>query len=507
MNNSKQRKAGVMLSYIVIIVNTLIQLLYTPLLIRMLGQSEYGLYSLVASIISYLTILDLGFNNAIIVFTSKYRAEGKLEDIKKLHGMFKIIFIIIGIITALLGLLIFFNIDNIFGMTMTDLELQKMKIMMLILSFNLMLTFSFNIYNSIIVAHEKFVFQKTLVLLGAILKPLIMVPLLFIGFKSIALCLVITAVNIFIIVSNYLYCKIKLKVSTRFLGFDKVLFTTIFGYSIWIFLGVVVDKINWSVDNFILGAVSGTIAVSVYSLAAIVNHLFINLSTAINSVLLPKMSKMVAKKASNKELTNEFIKVGRLQYLVIFLMASGLVLVGKDFFSIWAGKGYEDSYFIALLLIIPVCIPLIQNLGISIIQAKNMVKFRSVLLIIISIINILISIPLAKMYGGIGAAIGTSLALLIGNGLIMNIYYYKKVGINVVRFWKEIINMTIPFIIPLLLIVLFMLITSFNSLLSLIIYGGLYTIMYILVAYFISMNQYERNIVDRVLKKLHLKKV
>ena len=74
MNDSQERKSGAVLSYVVIIVNTLIQLLYTPLLIRKLGQSEYGLYSLVASIIGYLTIMDLGFGNAIIVYTSKYRA-------------------------------------------------------------------------------------------------------------------------------------------------------------------------------------------------------------------------------------------------------------------------------------------------------------------------------------------------------------------------------------------------------------------------------------------------
>ena len=70
MNTSIQRKGGVVLSYISIMINTIVQLLFTPFLIRTLGQSEYGLYSLVASIISYLTVLDLGFGNALIVYTS-----------------------------------------------------------------------------------------------------------------------------------------------------------------------------------------------------------------------------------------------------------------------------------------------------------------------------------------------------------------------------------------------------------------------------------------------------
>ena len=74
MDESKQRKIGVVLSYASIIISTLVQLIYTPFMIRKLGQSEYGLYSLIASVIGYLTLFDLGFGNAIVVYTSKYQA-------------------------------------------------------------------------------------------------------------------------------------------------------------------------------------------------------------------------------------------------------------------------------------------------------------------------------------------------------------------------------------------------------------------------------------------------
>ena len=117
---SNQRKSGAILSYVSIIINTVIQLVYTPLLLRMLGQSEYGLYSLVNSVIGYLSILDLGFGNAIIVYTAKYRAKNDKRSEEKLHGMFKIIFYIIGVVTILLGLVLYFNLNLLFGNTMTD---------------------------------------------------------------------------------------------------------------------------------------------------------------------------------------------------------------------------------------------------------------------------------------------------------------------------------------------------------------------------------------------------
>lgn len=500
-----QRKIGAILSYVSIAASTLVQLLYTPFLISKLGQSEYGLYSLINSVIGYLTVLDLGFGNAIIVYTAKYRAQGKYEEEKKLHGMFRIIFRIIGLIAGLIGIILFLNVNRLFGSTMTPLELKEARIMMLILAFNLMVTFNFSIYSSIISAYEKFTYQKIMAILNTLMKPLLMIPLLFMGYKAVAMTIVITIINVSILVSNYLFCRKKLNIKIKFRGFDKKLFKVILGYSIWIFIGVIVDKANWSVDQFILGSVAGTVAVSLYSAAATVNHLFINLSTAISSVLLPKVSKMIAKKSSDEELTNEFIKVGRIQYLIVFLMASGLTLFGKEFFIAWVGKKFITSYYIAIILIIPLCLPLIQNLGISIMQAKNMHKFRSIVLFMIAVANVAISIPLAKLYGGIGSAIGTSLSLIIGNVIIMNIYYQKKVGINVIKFWKEIFQMTITFIIPIAIILIIMNLITLHGYIHVIVFGGIYSLMYALVCYALVMNNYEKRIIDKVLKKVHIR--
>ena len=502
MNNSIQRKSGAILSYVSIILNTLIQLLYTPFLIRMLGQSEYGLYSLIASVIGYLTVLDLGFGNAIVVYTAKYRAQEKYEAEKKLHGMFKVIFIIIGIIAGLLGCILYLLVPSIFGNTMTSAELEKSQIMMLILAFNLFITFMFSIYSSIINAYEKFTFQKIMSILNTLLKPLLMIPLLFLGFKSITMTIVITIVNLIVCFSNYIYCRSKLNIKIKFQGFDKVLFKTIFAYSIWLFLGEIVNKVNWSADQFILGAVCSTTAVSIYAIASQLNQLFLNLSTAISNVLLPKMTKMVAKNATKEELTNEMIKVGRIQYYIIFLMGTGLILFGKSFITWWAGSEFVDAYYVALLLIIPLCFPLIQNLGLSIMQAMNKYRFKTISTTIMSVFNIIISYFLAKSYGPRGAAFGTALALIICNIILINIYYHKVIGINVIKFWKNIFKMTIPFLIPIIWVILIMSLVNINGILGFIIYGSLYTIMYFIVAYFITMNTYEKNIINKIFKKL-----
>jgi O-antigen/teichoic acid export membrane protein len=507
LNHSNERKNGAILSYIVILVNTFVQLLYTPILIKKLGQSEYGLFSLVESIIGYLTILDFGFGNAIIVYTAKYRAQEKYDEEKKLHGMFFAIFCLIALLAGTIGIILLFNVDNIFGRTMSIEELSKMKIMMLILTFNLFFTFIFSIYTSIITAYERFTFRKLTAIISSILKPLIMVPLLFLGFKSITLAIVITCINIVILLSNYLYCKKKLNISIKFQGFEKNVFKEVFGYSFFIFLGEIVDKANWSVDNFVLGSVSGTIAVSVYSVASTLNKLFIHLSTAISGVLLPKMSKLVSKNADSNILTCEFIKVGRIQFYVIFVMICGLILFGKNFIQLWAGEEYTLSYYVALILIIPLCFPLIQNLGLSIMQAMNKYKFKSISTAIMAVFNIIISIFLAQKWGAIGAAMGTALALIICNILIINIYYYKVIKIDVIAFWKDILKLFVKLVPSVLMTILFMNVFAFYGVKAFIMYGIFFVACFAINLITICLNDYEKQLINNIIKRLHIKEL
>ena len=501
-----QRKLGAILSYVSIIASTLVQLLYTPFLVGKLGQSEYGLYSLVSSMIGYLTVLDLGFGNAIVVHTAKFRAIGEVKKEQILHGMFKIVYIIIGIVAAIIGVIVALNSENIFSSTMTTEETQKIRIMLIILAFNLFMTFSFSIYSSIITANEQFVFQKILAIINTIAKPLLMIPLLFLGYKSIALCLVITVVNVAILIANYVFCKKKLKVKVKFQGFDRKLFKVIIGYSFWIFLTQIVDQINWGADQFILGVVSGAIAVSIYSAAAILNTMFISLATAISSVMLPKMSKMVATGASKKELSDEFIKVGRVQFIVVFLVASGIVLVGQEFIKVWLGNGFDEAYTVVLFLILPAMLSLIQNTGLSIIQAMNKFKFRALATFGMSIINIVISIFLAKKFGATGAAFGTGLSIMIVNVVVMSIYYKKVIKLDIIRFWKNIVVMFLKFLIPVGIILVIMAITRLEGRAALLTYGFIYVIIYAIATYLIVMNKYEKGMVDSFLKKIHLKR-
>lgn len=498
-----QVKIGIILSYAVIVLNMVIGILYTPLLTQKLGQSEYGLYSLVTTIISYLTILDFGFGNSIIIYTARYRANKQKSEEQKLHGMFFIIYAIIGIFAGIIGIVLWANVDKLFGATMTVKELEKARVLMGILTFNMIITFPLSIFSSIITAYEKFIFAKVLNIIRILLNPVITIILLGMGYKSISLVILTTVLNISVLMMNFLYCKTKLKIKLKFGKIDKALLFSIMSLSIWVFLNSIIDKVNWSVDQFVLGIVSGTREVAIYSVASNLITMYINFSVAISGVLLPRIATMQENNASDTEFTEMFIKTGRIQYILMALITSGFILFGREFINItWVGIEYDKSYFIALILMIPTLIPLIQNVGLNILQVKKQYKFRVIVLFALAIVNILISIGFAKLYGGIGAAIGTAIVTMLGAVTFMNIFYYKKTKIDIPKFWKNIFKLTIPVVISCIVGIIQKKIFNIDSTIKLMGQITVYTVIYSALMWKIGMNQYEKNLIQAPIKRI-----
>ncbi len=500
-----QLKAGAILSYVSIGLNNIVGLLYTPFMLRMMGQSEYGLYSLVASVVAYLTILDLGFGNAIVRYTAKFRTEGKLQEQYEMFGMFLLLYSVIGICTLFIGIGFYFNIDTLFAQSLSVEEIGKVRMMMLLLIFNLAFTFPMSIFSSIITAYENFVFQKLVNIIRIILNPLVMILMLLMGYRAIGMVVITTLFNVVTLLINCWYCYHALNIKIRFGKFDWKFLKEVSIYSFWIFLNAIMDRIYWSTGQFVLGIYSGSIAVAVYAVAIQLEHIYMSFSTAISGVFLPKVTAMVTRRNDYKAVSDLFIKTGRIQYIIMVFILTGFILFGQQFIELWAGPGYEDSYFIALLFFVPLTIPLIQNLGITILQARNQMKFRSSLYVIIALASLGISIPLAKEYGGIGCAIGTSIALIAGQIIAMNIYYYKKISIDIPRFWKEIASMSV---VPIALgMIGYLLLVQFklNNIYSLALAIFLFSIFYIPIYWRFAMNSYERDLFGAPLKKLIFK--
>jgi len=496
-----QRKAGVILSYISEIIKILSALVYTPIMLRLLGQSEYGLYQLVHSVVAYLGLLSLGFNASYVRFYSRFKAYNKGNEIARLNGMFMTVFIGIAIIALVCGSFMTINIRAIFKDGLTDIEYGTARTLMILMVINLALTFPNSVFTCISSAHERFFFQRLLTVLNNLLNPFLSLPLLLLGYGSIGMVAVTTAITLGQMAANMWYVFAKLKEKFVFHHFQFSLLKEIWGFTFFIFLNQIIDQINWSVDRFLIGRMINTTAVAVYGLGSQINSMYLMLSSSISSVFVPKVNRIVTESDDNHELSVLFNRIGRIQFMVLTLVMTGFIFFGEPFMRFWGGSGYGDSYYVALWLIIPVTVPLIQNLGIEIQRAKNKHKVRAVVYFGIAIANIFLSIPLIKIYGPIGAAIGTAIALIVGNIIFMNWYYDHRIGLDIKGFWKNIMKFLPAFVIPVVFGVVIMNFITINKLLSLILWVVLYAIIFCLSMWLFGMNESEKKLVRGVLTK------
>lgn len=273
-------------------------------------------------------------------------------------------------------------------------------------------------------------------------------------------------------------------------------------FTFFIFINQIIDQINWSVDKFLLGRFAGTTAVAVYGVGGQINSMYIEFSSSVSNVFVPKVNRIVAESGDDRELTKLFTKVGRIQAIILGLILSGFVFLGIPFVKIWAGSEYVDSYTVALLLIAPVTVPLIQNLGIEIQRAKNMHKARAIVYLFIALANVALSIPLIKVMGPAGAALGTAISLIAGNIFFMNWYYHARIGMNMFYFWKEIAKFMPALIAPCMLGIIIMNFANITGLIKLGVFAIIYTIVYGLSMYFLGMNEEEKQLVMEPVRKI-----
>jgi len=502
-----QRKAGVVLSYISLGLGNLVGILYTPIMLNLLGKNEYGLYSLAVSIIGYLGLFNFGFTGSYMRFYAMRKAKNDELGIAKLNGMFLAIFTTIALITFLAGTVLVYYSDSVLGSKLSVSELATGKILLTILVLNMCLSLPATVFYVYITAHEKFIFQKAIGLIQVIVGPLTVLPILLMGYGSVGMVSVTAFLTVILNLANIYYCFKKLNIQFSFKNFDFSLLKEMSVFSSFIFLNVLIDQINWTVDNYILARVKGTASVAVYSVGASLNKYYMSFAVIIATVFIPQINKVVAEKNDNTELLGLMIKTGRVQFILLALIASGFVVFGREFINLWVGNEYENAYYICLILMVTATIPFLQSIGVEIQKAKNKHKFRSTAYFMIAIVNVIISIPLAKMYGGIGCAIGTGISLVVGNVFIMNWYYHIKLGLNMKKFWKEIMNFVPALILPFTLGLFIMIFLKEEQLFPLIFCIILYTITYAISMWLLGLNKYEKSLVANLLKKLRKSKL
>lgn len=502
-----QLKIGVILNYVNMILGNLIPIFYTPIMLSLLGQEEYGLYKLSSSVTSYLSLISFGIGSAVTRYLIKAGQEEGKEAEERTFGLFMVIFQVIAVLTLVIGTILTWNLDVFYGQSLSAGELERMKLLVFLMVCNMALSFSQSPYVSVVTAHERFVFLQSINIVTTCIGPLLNLVMLLLGFASVGMTISTLIVALFCRLVNTLYVRRVLELKPRYRNMPTKTLREILVFSFWIFVSNVVGQLYNSTDTVMIGAVPelATTGVAVYSVGNTFNTIVFSMTAGLSSLLAPKANKMVFSGASNEELTSLAIRVGRLQAYIFALVVTGFIAFGQPFIHFFAGEGYEDAYWVAILMMIPNMIPLVQGVCLSIIIAQNKHKFRSLVYLGIAVVNVVGTWFLMQVMGIIGAALMTGVALVIGQGFVMNWYYHKKTGLNMFRFWREVGSV---YLLPVGLCICALLLGRMVDLYRIwALLAGIvvYTAVYCVLCWIFSMNDYERGLITGPLSSIKRK--
>ena len=438
-----EKKGGVMLSYIQMVLNVLVKFIYTPFLLMALGQNEYGLFSLVMSFVGYLAVLELGFGSTVTRYTVKYNTEGDKESLKKLYGTLSVVYILMGVTAMLICVVLSYCAPQLFGTTMTGEEVDKLRLMMVLCGMNLLFTFPLQISASVLVAYERFIFKNGINLIRTFLQPIVLILLLYlVQIKSIGSIFIVTLFNLLTYLAYYVYSVKKLDFRLSIKNFEPKMIRSLLTFSVWMFCLMLFEQLQYNSGQFILGLFQGTEVIAVWGIAMIFILNYRSLSTAITNVFLPSYISDNFKKDEDS-MANTTYKMTRLQGYVLFSILANFILFGQVFIDMWAGEDYHDAYTVVLIVMVPMTFALLLDFSYLIQIATNKLKYRIVTLFSGFIISFF-TVYYVKGIDLISYAYVIASSMLLGQIIFVIYYMYKHINIEKTSLFKGLMVIALP---------------------------------------------------------------
>lgn len=499
----KGKKAGVILGFVSMFLQNIASFFLTPLMISIFGNGQFGIYKLVLSITAYFALADFGISNSVVRFVSEYRSNNDKETEGKFVSLILLIDICVGLLIIFLSFIFYYFIPPVFSNSLSVEEIELLQGLFWLLVFNGIFNLFSNLTNGIIKSYEKFALLKIVNIFKTVIRTIAIVVLLLSGSSVFSVVFLDTVISFFIFVWTFVYCIYKLNIRPAgYRTIDLSLLKKISSYSIIVFIDAVAFHLFWSADNIIIGILMSSSAVAIYSIGTLISSLFFLFSIVISDVLMPEIVLKVTKNISNEMMTEHMIKIGRIKLAILALPVIGFSFLGKSFINLWVGPYYLDAYYVALVVIIPSTLSGICDVGLYVMWAKNKHKIKSFVSMIISLVNIVISVVLVKKYGIIGAAAGTAFAFIAGYNIFNNIYFHKVLGLDIFRFFINTFRKIWITLIATIVFAFFLTRNPVDSWFFLMTFSALIAIVYIIFLFSTGLNVKEKRMVSDIFKSI-----
>lgn len=497
----KKRSIGILLSYGYTFLNMACSLAMSSFLLRGLGDTEYGLYQTISAFASYLVMLEVGTGTVISRNVALCRGRGENEKIKNNTSTIWYVTVFLSFIILLASIVFAMNIGNIYAKTMTpDQVVYGQKIFAVITGY-LIVSFLTNNLNGFLLGMEEYTFASIIKIFKLLVRTISLVIIISFHSYAIWIALIDLIVSLAVFIVTYIFCRRRHDIKLKLKYFDKEILRECLPLCLALLLQAVINQANNSVDKFVIGIQMSLESVALYSVVQYIYSLIATIGTIPISIYMPQIAKDVASGKAGKELTKTLVPACRLVALICGTLFFGFIAVGKQFVGIFYGTSRQDAWLYALISCSPMVVNMTNGVIVNILDVLNKRLIRSLALMGTTVMNIILTVLLIQDYGILGAVIGTAASLILGNIIIMNIYYSRSIKLNVIWLFGQAYKGIL--LSQIIASVLGFIAASFieNIYLSFLVGGCLYVVILAILLLIWGFNQGEKQKVFSILKK------
>jgi O-antigen/teichoic acid export membrane protein len=413
--------------YAAIAIEGVIGLLLLPFNVAHLGPAAYGLWMLTASVTVYFSVLDLGYGGALVKFVAQYRAWRDRQALNEVLSTMGIVFTAVGLVTFGVTSLLAWQFDRLFQIDPGQAGIARQ--VLLIIGGFIALRFSLSIFGAVVYGFQRYYLNNVVGIGTSIAVALVNVAVLSAGHGLVELVAATTLVRVLalgLFAWNAFRVYPGLYVSPAL--FRRARLREVTGFSLYILILDWSAKLNYSTDSLVIGAMIGTTAVAVWTVAQRLAEVSQQLTNQLNDALFPIVVDSDAVQRPDR-LRLILLQGTRLSIALAMPVCVGLIFLADGVVRAWVGPSFSDSVLLTQILLVVVLVRVGTATANQILKGAGRHKLLAVTNSTAAVANVLLSITLVRHFGLPGVAIGTLLPIVISAGFVLFPAACRRVGV------------------------------------------------------------------------------
>jgi O-antigen/teichoic acid export membrane protein len=379
----------------------------TPFIIRVLGAEGYGTWTLITAMTGHMALLALGVPMACVRYLAQHVAEGDEHKINETIGTCAGLYLMLGAAAVAVGAAL--------GMTFLVYDIpvdirREASLAFVTMVIYVALSFIGFLPEGILFAHHDFVRRNLIRIIGVLVRAALTIGLLAMQ-PSLLLLAAIQLTGLLLdftascLLIRHRYPRLRISLS----DFNRTALRRIVSFSLYVLLLGAGTRLSFETDALVIGALLGVAVIPAYTVANSLIVYLIDFVVGIAAVVSP-MATMLVSSGRSAELKELFLKWSKAALSLTIAAGAFLMVLGPRFIGWWIGPEYEASSGPVLQILMASSFVFLPARGVAwpILTGLGEVRLPAFAFLAAGLLNVGLSLLLARPYGLVGVAVGTA---------------------------------------------------------------------------------------------------